>query len=80
MSRVLFPQLPLPFTPPRRVRHGRQVVSRPERTEVHDAVIALRRASFAVYRAGADHKVGDRLLSTQQLLRLARAIARRSGQ
>jgi hypothetical protein len=67
-------QLGLPFDSPRRVRHGRPVAARPESAELHAAVLALRWGGSAVYRAGADHKVGDRLVNTTQLLALARAI------
>ena len=70
-------QLDLPFGPPRRVRYGQSVAPRPEDEALHRAVLALRRAGQPVYRAGADHKVGDRLVSTPQLLALAEALPRK---
>jgi hypothetical protein len=69
-------QLTLPFAPPARVRHGRSVAARPEDDMVHGAVLALRRLGHQVYRAGADHKVDGRLLSTRQLAALAGSAAR----
>ena len=79
-------QLALPFDLPPRVRHGRAVIARPEDGMLHEAVIALRRLGHQVYRAGADHKVDGRLLSTSQLLAVAHdqterhvPIARRSS-
>jgi hypothetical protein len=70
-------QMDLPLGPPRRVRHGHTVTPRPEDAALHRAVLALRRAGNAVYRSGAAHKVGDRLVTTQQLLALAAALPRR---
>ena len=65
---------PLPLDAAPRVRHGKAVMPQAEDAAVHDAVLALRRAGIPVYRSGAQHKVGGRLLSTRQLL--ARAAVR----
>jgi hypothetical protein len=64
-------QLFLPFQPPSRIRHGRPVEARAENEALYAAVLTLRRAGRQVYRAGADHKVDGRLLSTHDLLALA---------
>ena len=74
MPSSLIAQLDLPFDPPARVRYGKRVGARAEDSAIYDAVLAFRRAGIPVYRAGAEHKVGDRLLSTPQLLELARAM------
>ncbi|HVJ54523.1 MAG TPA: hypothetical protein VM689_18830 [Aliidongia sp.] len=65
------PQLDLPFAPPARTRRGRPAAARPEDEAVHEAVMLLRRNGFKVYRSGADHKVGERLLTTAALLAVA---------
>ncbi|MGB8839819.1 MAG: hypothetical protein WCC64_02000 [Aliidongia sp.] len=70
-------QMDLPLGPPRRVRYGQAVTPRPEDAALYRAVLALRRAGDLVYRSGAAHKVGDRLVTTQQLLALAEALPRR---
>ena len=67
----LSPQLDLPLGPPSRTRRGREVAARPEDEAVHAAVLLLRRRGIPVYRAGADHKVGDRLLTTADLIAVA---------
>ncbi len=64
-------QLFLPFQPPARIRHGRPVEPRAENEALYDAILVLRRAGRQVYRAGADHKVDGRLLSTRELFALA---------
>ena len=53
--------------------NGRKQPARAEQLSIHSAAVALRRLGTTVYRSGADHKVGGRLLSTSQLLELARA-------
>jgi hypothetical protein len=65
------PPFTLPFEPVRRVRHGRPVEPHAEDEKLHQAVVALRHAGHVVYRAGADHKVDGRLLSTSQLYAVA---------
>jgi len=42
---------------------------------LYRAVLALRRAGTSVYRAGAHHKVGGRLLSSHHLLAFAEALS-----
>jgi hypothetical protein len=78
MRRITTPQMSLPFDPPRRVRRGRPVASRSESAEIYGAAVALRRAGWRVYRAGADHKVGDRLVNSEQLLALVGALPHKS--
>lgn len=75
MPSSLTVQLDLPFDAPARVRYGKRVGARAEDSAIYEAVLAFRRAGIPVYRAGAEHKVGDRLLSTPQLLGLARALS-----
>jgi hypothetical protein len=70
-------QMDLPLGPPRRVRYGQAVAPRPEDEALHRAVLTLRRAGNAVYRSGAGHKVGDRLVTTRQLMALADALPRK---
>ncbi|MEI9983618.1 MAG: hypothetical protein WDN69_10695 [Aliidongia sp.] len=65
-------QLMLPLEPTPRLRHGRIVEPHAEAEGLYDAVLILRRHGRTVYRAGAEHKVDGRLLSTRQLLALAR--------
>ena len=72
-------QLTLPLAPAARVRHGRPVSARPEDEVVYETVRALRRLGRQVYRAGADHKVDGRLLSTRQLIELACSLDRGAG-
>jgi hypothetical protein len=67
------PQLDLPLGRPTRTRRGRAVAARPEDEAVHEAVMSLRRQGIPVYRAGADHKVGDRLLTTADLIAVAKS-------
>jgi hypothetical protein len=67
------PQLDLPLGPPTRTRRGREAAIRPEDRAVHEAVLLLRRRGIPVYRAGADHKVGERLLSTADLIAVAKS-------
>jgi len=61
--------------PPRTARHRPVDVQR-ERQALYDAVKTLRAAGQPVYRCGALHRVGGRLLTTAELLRLARATGR----
>jgi hypothetical protein len=70
------PQLDLPFGPPTRTRHGREVAARPEELVVHEAVMLLRRRGIPVYRSGAYHKVGERLLTTAALIAVAESYRR----
>lgn len=68
-------QFPLPFADvPRTARH-RPVSAYREDPAVYAAVIALRESGRRVYRSGGLHKVDGRLLTTAELLRLARNIA-----
>ncbi len=69
-------QLLFPFQPPARIRHGRPVEPRAENEALYAAILALRRAGWPVYRAGADHKVDGRLLSTRDLFALAAEVTR----
>ena len=71
------PSFPWP-TPPRTVRHAPIVRPTRESEALHAAVLCLRQAGIPVYRAGADHKVGDRVVDTSQLVALA-AAQRRQG-
>ena len=64
-------QLVLPLDPPLRLRYGQVVEPRAETDELYRAVMSLRRTGRTVYRAGADHQVDGRLLSTRQLVALA---------
>lgn len=50
-----------------------------EEEEVYAAVCWLRAAGQTVYRAGRLHRVGDRLLTTAELLRLQRSMKRKGG-
>jgi hypothetical protein len=43
---------------------------------LHSAVVALRSGGETVYRAGAEYKVGRHLVTTEQLLAIARALTR----
>ncbi|MTJ80595.1 MAG: hypothetical protein F8N37_06200 [Telmatospirillum sp.] len=67
-------QLALFETP--RQRHRR---SRAEEQTVFEAVRLLRRLGHQVYAAGRAHQVDGKLLSTDQLLNLAQALALASG-
>jgi len=58
--------------PPRTARHRPVGVQR-EDAALYRAVETLRAAGRRVYRAGALHRVDGRLLTTAELLRLARA-------
>lgn len=42
---------------------------------MYDAVLRLRKGGVAVHRSGARHKVGDKILETDQLLALAASLA-----
>jgi hypothetical protein len=68
-------QLVLALDSGKRVRHGRPVLPRAEDELVYRVVIALRRAGHRVYRSGAYHRVGDRAVTTKQLLALGRRVA-----
>ncbi len=73
------PQL-LPLTdPPRTARHRPVGVQREAETLYH-AVEVLRAVGRRVYRCGALHRVDGRLLTTADLLRLARAERRTGGE
>jgi hypothetical protein len=43
---------------------------------VHQAVIGLRKAGSRVYQSGRDHNVDGRLLSSEEILKLHRAVER----
>lgn len=69
-------QLPLALgAPPRTSRH-RPAQPAPEDPAVYLAVLALRGVGRWVYRSDAQHRVDGRLLSSAQLLRLARHVMR----
>ena len=58
-------QRQLSFSMPAQRRHAR------EARNVHDAILRLRAAGYAVRRNGRHHKVNLRRLTTAELLRLA---------
>ena len=66
--------LSLDLSKPSRVRFGCQVRPRPEDPAVYEAVLALRRAGLRVHRVGANHRVGESHLSTEQLLERAAVV------
>jgi len=65
--------------PPRTARHRPVGVQR-EAATLYRAVETLRAAGRRVYRCGALHRVDGRLLTTAELLRLARAERRTEGE
>jgi hypothetical protein len=69
-------QVDLPFRPAGRVRRGKVVAARPEQLALYEAVLLLRKAGYRVRRAGVNHLVDDRHLSSTELLKLAAAHAK----
>ena len=68
MTAIQPEQLRLPLF--ERPRRRRTMAPEAESEALYEAIVLLRRSGIPVYRAGADHKVGDAVLTTAELLTL----------